>query len=150
MSARGTERQISSATGYLLVRLGDLARRRIEDELRPWGISGKELHVLAYAREAPLSQRDLTALARMDRTTMTEVVNKLEGLGYVRRERNTADRRKYLITVTAEGGRVLGEALARLDKAETEFLASLTPIERSLLNNMVGRLHAAHDPECAE
>jgi DNA-binding MarR family transcriptional regulator len=149
MTTRPAAERISTATGYLLLRLGDFARQRIENELARWRLTGKELRVLAYAHDAPMSQRDLTALARMDRTTMTAVVDKLEELAYVRRVRNAADRRKYVITVTEEGARVVAEALARMAEAEAGFLAPLTPVERSLLNNMVARLYAAHDPDCA-
>ncbi|MEV4168817.1 MarR family transcriptional regulator [Nonomuraea sp. NPDC049709] len=149
MSERGAAERISTATGYMLVRIGDFARQRIEEELARWSITGKELRVLAYAHDAARSQRDLTAVSRMDRTTMTAVINKLEELQYVRRVRNTADRRKYLITVTDEGARVVAAALAHMAEAEAAFLGPLTPIERSLLNNMVARLYAAHDPDCA-
>ncbi|WP_090934716.1 MarR family winged helix-turn-helix transcriptional regulator [Nonomuraea jiangxiensis] len=149
MSTRGAAERMSTATGYLLARLGDFARQRIEDEVGRWGMTGKELRVLGYARDAARSQRDLTALARMDRTTMTEVINTLERLGYVRRVRNPADRRKYLVTVTEDGARVVEEMLAHLAQVEADFLSPLTPIERSLLNNMVARLFAAHDPDCA-
>ncbi|WP_170223088.1 MarR family winged helix-turn-helix transcriptional regulator [Nonomuraea turkmeniaca] len=148
-TTRGAADRISTATGYLLVRLGDLARQRIEQELARWGVTGKELRVLAYAHGAAMSQRELTALARMDRTTMTAVIDKLEELAYVRRARNPADKRKYVITVTDEGARVVAESLEHMAKAEAEFLGPLTPIERSLLNNMATRLYAAHDPDCA-
>ncbi|MFG1710359.1 MULTISPECIES: MarR family winged helix-turn-helix transcriptional regulator [Nonomuraea] len=149
MSTRGAAERISMATGYMLARLGDFARQRIEVEVGGWGLTGKELRVLAYAHDAAMSQRDLTALARMDRTTMTEVINTLERLGYVRRVRNTADRRKYLVTVTEDGARVVEEVLAHMAKVEADFLGALTPVERSLLNDMVARLFIAHDPDCA-
>ncbi|MEO3867496.1 MarR family transcriptional regulator [Nonomuraea sp. B12E4] len=149
MSTRGAAERISTATGYMLARLGDFARQRIEEEVDRWGLTGKQLRVLAYARDAAMSQRDLTALARMDRTTMTAVINTLERLRYVSRVRNTADRRKYLITVTEDGARVVEEVLAHMVKVEADFLGPLTPVERSLLNNMVARLFAAHDHECA-
>ncbi|MBF8192951.1 MarR family transcriptional regulator [Nonomuraea sp. K274] len=149
MSTRGAAARISSATGYLLMRLGDVARLRTEEELARWDITGKELRVLAYAHGAAMSQRDLTTLARMDRTTMTAVINRLEERGRVQRVRNPADRRKYLITITEEGTRLVEEALAHMAEVEAGLLGPLTPIERSLLNNMVTRLFAAHDPDCA-
>ncbi|MCK2217822.1 MarR family transcriptional regulator [Actinomadura sp. ATCC 31491] len=141
----GAADRISSLTGYQLLRLGELVQRRVEGELARWGLTGKELRVLAYAHDAPRSQRGLAAVSRMDRTTMTAVVNKLESLGYVRRERDAGDRRKYVVAVTGEGARTVEAALARLAEAERAFLGPLTPVERSLLANMTARLVAGQE-----
>lgn len=150
MSASPVSSWISSATGYLLVRMGDAARTRIEQELVHWRISGKELRVLAAAREEPRSQQDLARLTGMDRTTMVAVVDKLEGLGYARRERSPHDRRKYVVAVTPAGVDALAAAAARLAEAEAEFLAPLHEEERRTLNAYLSRLYVAHDPECAQ
>jgi DNA-binding MarR family transcriptional regulator len=144
-----TSSWISSATGYLMFRVGDVARDRIEQELTRWHLAGKELRVLAFAHEEPRSQQDLARLTAMDRTTMVAVVDKLERLGYARRERSTTDRRKYVVTVTPPGAEALTAAAARLAEAEAVFLAPLDPAERRQLNGLLARLYAAHDPECA-
>jgi DNA-binding MarR family transcriptional regulator len=144
-----TSSWISSASGYLMFRVGDVARSRIERELAPWHLAGKELRVLAFAHEEPRSQQDLSRLTGMDRTTMVAVVDKLERLGYARRERSTADRRKYVVTVTSPGADALAAAAVRLAEAEAAFLAPLDAEERRQLNGFLARLYAAHDPDCA-
>jgi DNA-binding MarR family transcriptional regulator len=144
-----TSSWISSATGYLMFRVGDVARGRIEQELAPWGMAGKELRVLAYAQEEARSQQDLARRTGMDRTTMVAVVDKLERLGYAVRERSPTDRRKYVVAVTPAGADALAAAGVRLAEAEAEFLAPLDAGERQQLNSYLARLYAAHDPECA-
>lgn len=139
---------ISSATGYLMFRVGDVARARIEQELGSCGLTGKELRVLGYAQEEPRSQQDLARLTGLDRTTMVAVVDELEGLGYARRQRSPADRRKYVVAVTPAGSGALAAAAERLAAAEAEFLAPLDADERRALNSYLARLYAAHDPEC--
>ncbi|MEV8630613.1 MarR family transcriptional regulator [Streptosporangium sp. NPDC051023] len=146
MSTRTAAQQISSATGYMLLRLGDLARERIERELRRWEISGKELRVLGYAHERELAQRDLCELCGMDRTTMVSVVDKLERLGYASRARSDVDRRKHLVVLTGRGRQVVEEALAHMAEVEAAFLATLDPAERRQLNDMIARLYVANDP----
>ncbi len=146
MSRRTAAQQISSATGYMLLRLGDLARSRIESELRRWEITGKELRVLSYAHGQELSQRDLCGLSGMDRTTMVAVVDKLERLGYARRARSDADRRKHLVVLTDRGRQVVEEALAHMAEVEAGFLAPLEAAERRQLNDMIVRLYAVHAP----
>jgi DNA-binding MarR family transcriptional regulator len=143
-----TSAWIASATGYLMIRIGDASRDRIERELGRWGLAGKELRALAFAHEGTCSQQDLARLTGMDRTTMVAVVDKLERLGYVRRERSAADRRKYVVGVTGAGADALSAAAGRLAEAEAEFLAPLGADERRQLNLLLTRLHAAHDPAC--
>lgn len=58
---------------------------------------------------------------------MVPVIDELERDGYVRRDRNQADRRKQLISITEEGRRALGEALVAVRRAEEEFLAPGCP-----------------------
>ncbi len=148
MGAQTAADWISSATGYLMFRVGDAARNRSEQELARWGLAGKELRVLTFADAEPRSQQDLARLTGMDRTTMVAVVDKLERLGYVRRDRSSSDRRKYVVTVTPHGARTLAAAVARLAEAEAEFLGPLAADERRQLNALLARLYVAHDPEC--
>lgn len=145
----GTSAWISSATGYLLSRVGGAARGVIERELTAWDIAGRELRVLAFAQDEPRSQQDLARLVGMDRTTMVAVVDKLERLGYARRERSAVDRRKYVVAVVPAGADVLAAVAARMGAAEAEFLAPLDAGEQRALNSYLARLYAAHDPECA-
>ncbi|MFI7534328.1 MarR family winged helix-turn-helix transcriptional regulator [Streptosporangium sp. NPDC049376] len=144
MSTWSAERRISSATGYLLLRLGGLVRDRVEDELRRWGITGKELRVMSLANDREASQRDLCGLSGLDRTTMVAVIDKLERLGYARRARSAADRRKQLVLLTEEGRQAVEEAVTRMTEVETDFLSPLDPAERELLNEMVARLYTVH------
>ena|ERR1043165_4105170 len=143
------ERLVNS-TGFMLLRVADHVRDATERALAEWGLRGKDLRVLALveAGEHPLSQQDLTALAGLDRTTMVGVVDLLEERGYAHRERSATDRRKHVVTVTPEGPAVLHKALGKLDRLETELLTTLTPDERAGLNDLVGRVFAAHDPSC--
>jgi DNA-binding MarR family transcriptional regulator len=140
---------IDSSTGHLVIRLGEAARSAMDREMRPLGgLAGRDVRVLAFARGGSLSQRDLCRLTGLDRTTMVAVTDKLEHLGLVRRERSTADRRKQVITMTAEGLRVLDEALTRLARTEASFLTPLDPDEQRQLNALLSRVFAAQDPTC--
>lgn len=146
VSTQSAEQRISSATGYLLLRLGGLVRDRVEGELRSWGVTGKELRVMSFAHGREASQRDLCELSGLDRTTMVAVIDKLERLGYARRARSEADRRKQLVLLTDRGRRAVEEAVTRMTEVEADFLSPLEPAERGLLNEMIARLYAAHRP----
>jgi DNA-binding MarR family transcriptional regulator len=148
MSAPSVSQLIASASGFLVLRLGDLARERMDAALREWQLTGRELRVLGHAHGTALSQRDLGELTGMDRTTMVAVVDKLERLGYARRERSVTDRRKQLIALTPAGHAALDQALGRLAALEADFLAPLAADEQRRLNDLLMRLYQAHDPFC--
>mgnify|MGYP006267563125 CR=1 FL=1 len=65
----------------------------------------------AIAREISLSQATVTAL-----------VDKLEGKGFLKRSRDTADRRRSIVTLTPEGAAILDQSPAILqERFETRF-----------------------------
>ncbi|WP_433315465.1 MarR family winged helix-turn-helix transcriptional regulator [Micromonospora sp. CA-269861] len=139
---------ISSATGYLLLKLANLASVRMEEVLLPFRLRGRDMRVLAFVQDGELSQRDLCQETGLDRTTMVAVIDELERNGYVRRERSLSDRRKQLISVTTEGRTILTEALTAMRRAEDDFLAALGEDERRQLHRQLSVLYAAHDPRC--
>ncbi|MBQ0900548.1 MarR family winged helix-turn-helix transcriptional regulator [Micromonospora sp. U21] len=139
---------ISSTTGYLLLKLADLAGARMEQALLPFRIRGRDLRVLAFVQDGELSQRDLCRQTGLDRTTMVAVIDELERNGYVRRDRSPSDRRKQAISVTADGSATLSEALKAVRRTEDDFLAALREDERRRLHQQLSLLYAAHDPRC--
>ncbi|MFI6065123.1 MarR family winged helix-turn-helix transcriptional regulator [Micromonospora sp. NPDC051227] len=139
---------ISSATGYLLLKLANLASARMEEALLPFRLRGRDLRVLAFVQDGELSQRDLCEQTGLDRTTMVAVIDELERNGYVRRERSPSDRRKQLISVTTDGRAILSKALTAMRRTEDDFLAPLGEDDRRQLHRQLSVLYAAHDPRC--
>jgi DNA-binding MarR family transcriptional regulator len=103
----GAPPAVTRRLGYLLkhaqLRLAELA----EPLYAPLGITGRQLALLTlFGAGPPLSQQDGAARLGIDRTTMVALVDELEAKGLVRREVAPGDRRKRLVTLTAEGERV--------------------------------------------
>ncbi|SIN36867.1 MarR family winged helix-turn-helix transcriptional regulator [Micromonospora cremea] len=139
---------ISSTTGYLLLKLADLANTRMEQALLPFRLRGRDLRVLTFVHDGEPSQRDLCRQTGLDRTTMVAVIDDLERNGYVRRDRSPSDRRKQFISITTDGRTVLSEALQAVRRTEDDFLAPLPKDERRQLHQQLSLLYAAHDPGC--
>ncbi|WP_433889357.1 MarR family winged helix-turn-helix transcriptional regulator [Streptomyces sp. CA-111067] len=101
---------------------------------------GQHLVLKMLADVGPCSQRVLSDELRIDRTVMVGICDSLEQAGHVRRERDTADRRAYAVTITAPGRRLLAEA----EDAVPDFLDGtfqpLTPTERAQLSGLLGKL----------
>jgi DNA-binding MarR family transcriptional regulator len=72
--------------------------------LEPMGLTHPQyLVMLALWQHAPLSVRDLSRLLQLDPGTLSPLLKRLEAIGYLRRERDTADERSLAITLTGEG-----------------------------------------------
>ncbi|MQY29280.1 MarR family winged helix-turn-helix transcriptional regulator [Nocardia aurantia] len=101
---------------------------------------GHHLVLKMLAAVGPCSQQVLAAELRIDRSVMVGIADNLEESGYVRRERDPADRRAYAVTITPPGRR----ALVRAEKAVPEFLdrtfGALTRAERDRLTVLLGKL----------
>ncbi|MCX4091414.1 MarR family winged helix-turn-helix transcriptional regulator [Nocardia sp. alder85J] len=101
---------------------------------------GHHLVLKMLAAVGPCSQQALAAELRIDRSVMVGIADNLEESGYVRRERDPADRRAYAVTITESGRRELAGA----EKAIPEFLdrtfSALTRAERDQLTVLLGKL----------
>jgi DNA-binding MarR family transcriptional regulator len=101
---------------------------------------GQHLVLKMLAAVGPQSQQVLSEELRIDRSVMVGIADDLEKAGYVRRERDPADRRAYAVTIT-EAGR---EALATAEEAVPAFLdrtfAALSPGDRDQLGALLAKL----------
>jgi MarR family transcriptional regulator, lower aerobic nicotinate degradation pathway regulator len=91
-------------------------------------------------RLEPVSQKRVATELGRDPSDIVEVVDILERAGFVARERDTRDRRRYSLRLTPKGR----GALARLDAiaadVEDEALGALNPRERAQFEQLVRRV----------
>ena len=86
--------------------------------LRDDGLSQGEAHILALlATSGPATIADLHRGLAHKRSTLTSILDRLAGRGFITREVGANDRRTFLITPTARGRR----AAARVHKHLTEL-----------------------------
>ena len=129
---------------YLLSRIGKAARARMAARMAAEGLTLRHHAVLAYVLDAgPSTQRDAGRLLGIDPSDMVGAVDDLEGLGYVTRDRDPADRRRSLITLTEEGRSATGRCAEQAEGVAAEILDPLSGEERELLSRMLDRVFAA-------
>ena len=68
------------------------------------------LAMLALWQQGPLSVHGLGQVLELDSGTLSPLLKRLEACGYVRRERDPADERSVIVTVTAEGNALRARA----------------------------------------
>lgn len=127
--------------GFLLNHPASAIRNMTEEALRPLGLIGPHMGILATLDAAgPQSQGVLGERQRIDRTTMVWLIDDLEKAKFVKREANPEDRRAYFVTIMPAGKKVLGSALGRIRKIEDRFLAPLTDKEQGDLKRLLIKL----------
>lgn len=68
---------------------------------------GQHMFLLSLNRSDGVKMDTLTKRLQVDKATTTRAVSKLEEFGYVRRERDPADGRAYLVYITLEGRSII-------------------------------------------
>lgn len=73
------------------------------EALEKQGLTHAGLIVLHLLDAHPLSQTELAARAKVEVQTMSRTLERLEREGYVAREKHPEDRRRHVVTRTADG-----------------------------------------------
>jgi MarR family 2-MHQ and catechol resistance regulon transcriptional repressor len=120
-----------------LLRASRAVLARVEPRLVAAGLTTTQFGVLeAILHKGPLSQRDLSLKVLTSPGNMTDLIDKLETRGLVRRIRQKTDRRAVRVELTGEGRMLIeplfaahagdiDEAMAGLDGTELRQLGTL-------------------------
>src|ERR1700761_9749448 len=85
--------------------------RRFDDALRPAGLTNGQFSLMmSLNRPEPPGMASVANLLAMDRTTLTAALKPLERRGLVKIFPDPGDRRSRLLSLTAEGQKVLASA----------------------------------------
>lgn len=121
--------------------------RRIGLRLRADELRMPHVTVLATIAEfGPAAQRDISRRLRIDASDLVSVLDDLEERDLVQRRRDERDRRRYLVTITTAGARVLHENLVTAKRLNDILLSPLSQPERDRLHEMLVRTYKFHDP----
>lgn len=106
----------------------------------PPGQSLRDLGVLAVLAEGPVSQAQLGTLLHVNRTVMVSVIDGLEAAGFVCRQRDPADRRRYALRITEKGLATLPELHEAATQADRSLTAQLHPGQHRRLVELLRRM----------
>jgi DNA-binding MarR family transcriptional regulator len=121
----------SDRLGYLLKHVQAKLTELQTKALAPHGLNGRDLAVLsAIVSGEPLSQLEVAARLRVDRTSIGDLLDGLEERGFVERRRSPEDRRRNVVVLTSVGQSTFETAERIRLEVEREFLAPLAAPER--------------------
>ena len=131
-------------TGITLTVLGEAFSRGIRDVLAEHDLKPRQLRILDLLDDrGPIGQRELAELMGIDHSVLVNLLNPLEDGKLIKRERDTVDRRRHVVTIAAAGKRRLGQADQAFREAEDAFFATLSVKERKQLHGLLSRLRDA-------
>jgi DNA-binding MarR family transcriptional regulator len=142
--------QHRSSPGLLLALLGHEAMRRLRAAHTAHNLKPRQFQILGLLHDhGGLAQRELMQEMDVDPSILVTLLNPLEADGLVARERDAADRRRHLVTLTRAGERHLASASRAQKDTEDALFASLDPDQREQLRGLLVALRdgLAVDPE---
>lgn len=90
-----------------------------------------------------ISQNEISKQIIIDKSAINGIVNSLEAMGWVRRQKSSVDRRRHAITATAAGEAALKDIVAQIRKVERRMLALVPHDILVQLRDLLDQVHAS-------
>ena len=134
--------QESGATLFTFLDVSDRLYERLAMALARVGLSYAKYEVLKHLRDAhePVTLGALAEGQRCARSNITQLVDRLESEGLVRRVDDPTDRRAIRAELTEEGAVLLEEGATQIDLVRAEFAASFSARERLELGRLLAKI----------
>jgi DNA-binding MarR family transcriptional regulator len=133
--------KMAERTGFLVARAHFVLRGMGKAGLAPLGIEPPHFAALTVLDDVgPSSQQRLASELGVSGTIVVQFADHLEDEGLVERRRSPDDRRVHLLTLTADGTRVLAEAHKVVEQVTAQFTGPLGPEGADELRQLLLRL----------
>lgn len=107
-----------------------------------FGISPPQYGTLVLIEANPgISQSAIASTLRLDRSTLVQIIDRLESRGLVVREVSASDRRSHALKLTEAGGAAMAELNRLVAAHEARMTAALTGEEKKILVALLARIH---------
>jgi DNA-binding MarR family transcriptional regulator len=128
--------------GYHLRRAQDCMHRDFLEALAEHEITQKQAAVILLTDSNPgVSQIEIANELRMDRATMTAILDRLEARGFLQRKRSTTDRRRQQLYMTPRGQKALISMKAKIRQHEKRFRLRFSEADQATLIDLLRRLY---------
>jgi DNA-binding MarR family transcriptional regulator len=135
----------SSEALLSVLRTAALVEHRINELLRPYGITELQYNVLRILRGAGpegLCGREISERLVSQVPDVSRLLDRMEGMQLLRRERDADDRRHVTARITPRGLRLLEESTPELEAFERE---RFRPLDAQLLQRVIDGLADIRD-----
>ncbi|QFG21562.1 MarR family winged helix-turn-helix transcriptional regulator [Actinomadura sp. WMMB 499] len=130
-------------TLYLVKRLELVIRSRMDEALRPYGLTTPQFTALTALRHRDgLSSAQLARRSFVTPQTMNEMVRALERHGHIQRRRDPDNRRVLLISLTEAGRALLRRCDPVVEAIEDEMMGAIPAVQHPLFRQSLELGHA--------
>ncbi len=132
---------VYSAPGYLFRRMQQIAVALFMEECRAFDLTPVQYAALVAIRTHPgIDATRLSAVIAFDRSTLGNVIERLESKGHIERKPSREDKRVKLLHLTKSGAALLRDIMPLVDQAQARMLQPLKPADRKTLMALMTQL----------
>jgi DNA-binding MarR family transcriptional regulator len=141
--------ELAKSSGFLLARLGVGFKTRAIAQAEAAGFELYDYSVLAILAEGDReTQSTIAVTMNLDPSRLVALLDSLEERALIVRQRDPQDRRRHVVSITADGKRELRKLRGLIREVEEEFFGPLGDDERQAFHELLLRLAAKNDPTC--
>ncbi|MEZ5999967.1 MarR family winged helix-turn-helix transcriptional regulator [Hyphomonas sp.] len=131
---------LNASPSHLLHRAQQAAANHSAKALRSAGITLRQFSLLAALDgNEGASQSDLVNATGIDRSTLADMVARMETSGLIKRAASKTDARAKSVSLTAKGKKALDKALPAVQAADAALFSSLAKVKQdALMSGLVG------------
>jgi DNA-binding MarR family transcriptional regulator len=127
--------------GYLFRRMQQIAVAIFTEECKAYDLTPVQYAALVAIQSHPgIDATRLSAVIAFDRSTLGNVIERLEGKRYIARKPATEDRRVKLLHLTRSGASLLRDIMPSVDRAQARMLQPLKAGDRKTLMALLSQL----------
>jgi DNA-binding MarR family transcriptional regulator len=127
--------------GYLFRRMQQIAVAIFVEECRAFDLTPVQFAALVAIHTHPgIDATRLSAVIAFDRSTLGNVIERLETKTYIERKPSREDRRVKLLYLTKSGAALLRDIMPAVDRAQARILEPLKPADRKTLMALLTQL----------
>jgi DNA-binding MarR family transcriptional regulator len=132
---------VYSAPGYLFRRMQQIAVAVFVEECRAFDLTPVQYAALVAIHTHPgIDATRLSAVIAFDRSTLGNVIERLEAKKLIERKPSPQDKRVKLLYLTKSGTTVLRDIMPAVDRAQARMLQPLKAADRKTLMALLARL----------
>jgi len=132
--------------GHLIRRAQQISTALFAEECAGFGLTSVQFAALVALRANPdLDATRLSHLIAFDRSTLGDVLERLEAKGWLRRTPSPVDKRVKLLRLTLDGERHLRAVEPAVRRVQQRLLEPLSAQDRAAMLRLLGRLAAVHN-----
>jgi DNA-binding MarR family transcriptional regulator len=132
---------VYTAPGYLFRRMQQIAVAIFMEECRSFDLTPVQYAALIAIHTHPgIDATRLSAVIAFDRSTLGNVIERLEAKKLIERKPSAQDKRVKLLYLTKAGATLLRDITSSVDRAQARMLQPLRPADRKALMALLSQL----------